>query len=132
MRAVSIGRRCAAVVAVVLAASSAHAECIGGTGWWLNEKSVELVFSGTVTDVTRTAELGYRASFNVDRVWKGTVTKHFDLYVWELAAEMDLVEAGHRYVIGARRLIDARARQGAGLAAADTLAFTQVMCGAKE
>jgi hypothetical protein len=131
MTTLSIGIRLATVFTLVLASSSARAECIGGTEWWLSEKGVELVFSGTVTKVTRTAELGYRATFDVDRVWKGAVPKHFDLWVWELAAEMDRVEVGRRYIVGAKRLVDARARQGAGLAGTDTVAFTQVMCGAK-
>jgi hypothetical protein len=126
----SIGIRCAMVVLSILTAPSARAECINGGEWWLREKSVELVFSGTVSEISRTGELGYRATFDVDRVWKGNASPRFNLYVWELAPEMSQVEAGHRYLVGARRLIDARGRQEVGLVGSDTVAFTETACGA--
>jgi hypothetical protein len=126
----SIDIRFAMVVVSLLAAPSARAECIGGGEWWLREQGVELVFSGTVSEISRTAELGYRAAFDVDRVWKGNVSPRFNLYVWELAPEMDRVEVGHRYLVGAKRLIGPRERQGAGVAGSDTVAFTEIMCGA--
>ena len=74
----SIGIRFAMVVVSLLAAPSARGECIGGGEWWLREQGVELVFSGTVSEISRTAELGYRAAFDVDRVWKGNVSPHFN------------------------------------------------------
>src|SRR4029453_11252833 len=56
----------------------------------VEEPSNELIFSGKVVAATRTAHLGYRATFDVERVWKGPVGKRFDLYVWELAAEVPI------------------------------------------
>ena len=69
----TVGIRFALAVGSLLAASSTHAECITPGEWWLREPTVELVFSGTAVEITRTADLGYRATFDVDRVWKGTV-----------------------------------------------------------
>ena len=118
------------VVAFLLAAPSVRAECITGGRWWIDEKLVELVFSGTVVEITRTAETGYRTAVDVDRVWKGTVPRRFDLHVWELSSEVPRVEVGRRYVLGARRLTTLRERQGAGLSANDIVAFAPIDCGA--
>jgi hypothetical protein len=128
----SIGIRFAIAVASLLTASSARAECISPGAWWLRDKLVEVVFSGTAIEVTRTAEAGYRATFDVERVWKGHVPRRFNLYVWELSPEMDRIDAGRRYLVGAKRLIDARARQGLGLVGTDSVAFTEVNCGAPD
>jgi hypothetical protein len=94
----------------------------------MQEEVFELVFSGTVVDVTRTGDVGYRATFDVDRVWKGVVPRRIDLYVWELAPEVPRFEAGHHYVALAGRLVDPRARQAAGLGVSHTIAFTPVQC----
>jgi hypothetical protein len=126
----SIGIRFVLVVASLLAAASARAECIEAGDWWLRAEGVELVFSGTVSAISRTAEVGYRAAFDVDRVWKGNVSSHFNLYVWELAEGMSRLEVGHRYLVGAKRLINPRERQGVGLTDSDVIAFGQVDCGA--
>jgi hypothetical protein len=128
----TVGIRFALAVGSLLGASSAHAECITPGEWWLREATVELVFSGTAVEITQTAEVGYRSAFNVDRVWKGAVPKRIDLYVWELASEMDGVVAGRRYLIGARRLVGAREREGVGLGRTDAVAFTEVQCGARD
>jgi len=128
----TLGIRFALALGSLLVASSAHAECITPGEWWLREPIVELVFSGTAVEITQTAEVGYRAAFNVDRVWKGAVPKRIDLYVWELASEMDGVVAGRRYLIGARRLVSAREREGVGLGRTDAVAFTEVQCGARD
>src|SRR5688572_28161125 len=73
----------------------AGAECFVLTGKFvMAEKSIDLVFSGRVVETTRTAELGYRVTFDVARVWKGAVPKRFDVYVWELAPEMPRFDRG--------------------------------------
>jgi hypothetical protein len=59
----------------------------------MQESVFELVFSGTVAEVTRTSEVGYRATFDVDRVWKGPVSRRIDLYLWELPPEGPRFEA---------------------------------------
>jgi len=53
-------------------------------------------------------------------------------YVWELQVEMNDVVRGRRYVVGATRLIEARERQGVGLAGTDTVGYTEIRCGATE
>lgn len=117
------------VVASLATALSARAECVITTAKQVvEEKHNEFVFSGTVVAVNRTAELGYRATFDVDGVWKGSVSKRFDLYVWELAAELPTFAVGHHYVAIAKTLVDPRARQGAGLGGTDIVAFTPVQC----
>jgi hypothetical protein len=125
-----ISLRSVIIVGLVLAAPSASAECITGGRWWFDDKGVELVFSGTVVEITRTAELGYRSTLDVDRVWKGSVPTRFDLFLWELAPEMPRVEVGRRYVIGAKRLLSVREREGVGLATNQLVAFAPINCGA--
>jgi len=120
------------VVASVLTSPSASAECVMVPAKQMakqvmEEKRYELVFSGIVVAVTRTADLGYRATFDVDGVWKGTVTKQFDLYVWESAAEIPKFETGRHYLALARKLVTPQERKGAGLDN-DTVAFTPVQC----
>ena len=121
--------RCAFVAALIVPPRPAHAECFLLTANYVMQQSVfELVFSGTVVEVARTGDLAYRARFDVDRVWKGSVARRIDLYVWELSAEHPRFEAGHHYVALAQKLTDSRTRQGVGLAQSDMEAFTPVQC----
>ena len=129
----SIGISCMLAVAWLSTSQVARAECVRVSGKEMakrvmEEQHYELVFSGTVVAVTRTAELGYRATFDVDRVWKGSVTKRFDLYVWELAPEVPRFETGHQYIALARKLVAPQERKGAGLDKTDLIAFTPVQC----
>jgi hypothetical protein len=94
----------------------------------MEDKLYELVFTGNVVAVTRTADLGYRATFDVDRVWKGVVTKQSDLYVWELSAEHPDFRVGHHYLALAQTLVSARARDSAGVPSSVAVAFTPVNC----
>ena len=94
----------------------------------LEDKHFEVVFSGKVVAVTRVAEAGYRATFAVDRVWKGTVTTRFDLYVWELSSELPRFEVGQQHLALARRLMTSRELDGVGLQHTDAVAFTPVQC----
>jgi hypothetical protein len=117
-------------LASVLAPLTASAECGGpSVAFAMTDKSVELVFSGRVVEITQTAELGYRYTFDVYRVWKGSVPKRFALHVWELAPEMPRYEKNGLYVGLAKRLTDRLWRKGAGLPDDDTVAFTSIICG---
>jgi hypothetical protein len=117
------------VVLSILGSPVAKAECVIITGKQVMEGSrYELVFSGRVTATTRTAEIGYRATFEVDRVWKGAVSEHTDVYVWELAPERPRFEAGHRYFVLAERMVNPRARAGVGLGPNDGPAITPMQC----
>jgi hypothetical protein len=108
-----------------------HGECPRTTAQGILHGPGELVFSGLVVDVTRTADLGYRATFAVDRVWKGRVTKQFAVYIWELAPETGGFRLNERYVVVAQRLTNPDARRAAGISEADTVAYTQVPCTGK-
>lgn len=108
-----------------------EAECILPGRWWIDKS--ELVFSGTVDKIVRTAELGFRASVTVDRVWKGSVDQQIDVFVWELAPEWPPIARFQRYVFALRRIRpidDQRERDGAGVPDG-SVAFTPIMCGAE-
>jgi hypothetical protein len=106
-----------------------HGECLSGTtARELLQGQNELVFSGLVVKVTWTAEVGYRATFEVDRVWKGVVSKYFDIYIWQLAPETGGFALNKRYVVVAKRLTESRARESVGIGGTDAVAFTQVPC----
>ena len=117
------------VVLTLAVPVSAGAECIHVTANdLLSRESSEVIFRGTVVQITRTADLGYRATFEVDRVWKGSVSKRFDLWVYELAPEIPRFEAGHRYVAAAHRMTNVRDREGAGVGTSDAIVFTPAAC----
>jgi hypothetical protein len=113
----------------VVAPATIHAECITVTADALMRQTTsKVIFSGTVVEVARTADLGYRATFDVERVWKGSVTRRFDLWVYELAPEIPRFEAGRRYVVAAHRMTGTRHRQGAGLGDSAAVVYTPAMC----
>jgi hypothetical protein len=117
------------LLVLVLTPPTARAECIFLTAKRaMASTAIELVFSGRVAAFTRTAENGYRATFDVERVWKGSVPKRFEVYVWELAGEMPQFTLERHIVALAQRLTDPRVRAGAGLAGTDTVAFTPTAC----
>jgi hypothetical protein len=63
-------------------ATPLHAECIGLDANGLIERDVfEVVFSGTVQAIERIAPAGIRVTFDVERVWKGSLPRQFSLYV---------------------------------------------------
>ncbi len=113
----------------MLIARPAHGECIVlGANEVVESSLYERVFSGTVKTVTRTGEVGYRATFDVDRVWKGVVPSESDLYVWELSPETPRFEVSRKYIVLARRLVDPRARADVGLTATSVEAYAPVPC----
>ena len=120
----------AIVVASLLTATPARAECFTLTGkYLLEDPTVPVVFSGTVVALTRTGEYGTRATFDVDRVWKGSVSKRFDLYLWDLESETPRFgPPGEHYVVAAAPLKNLRVRRGVGLGETDAIAFAPVRC----
>jgi hypothetical protein len=117
------------VVVSLLMPSSARAECWTPGRSSLDEPSVELVFSGLTVGMNVVAKDGVRVTFNVDRVWKGSVPKKLDLYIAIIDSEMPRFEFGRRYVAFATKMND-RSRQGVGLTANDGVAFRPIQCGA--
>ena len=97
----------------------------------LADSRVALVFSGRVVGRVYVGKLEtstYRATFEVDRVWKGAVPKQIDIYVSELSAEMPRFEEGREYVVVANRVVHSKLRQDMGLADADGPAFAAQLC----
>ena len=122
-------------IALVLVAfvPPTDAECIVPGRWWIETSSAELVFSGTVDQIVRTAPFGFRATVTVDRVWKGSVDQRIDLFVWELGGERPPIAVFQRYVLALRRMRptdDQRERDGAGVPG-DGVAYTPILCGAE-
>ena len=119
------------VTAILLNSQAVRAECITRpASAVLADSRAELIFSGTVTTVTRTAELGYRVTFAVDRVWKGTVPNVFDVYVWEMTPETEQFRERMQAVVVARRMVDPRVRSGVGLKSDSEVAFMLSPCNA--
>ena len=71
-----------ALLVLSLMPASASAECLTPSARTLDEPTIALVFGGYVVSITQVAELGVRVTFNVERVWKGSVPKRLDLYIW--------------------------------------------------
>jgi len=107
----------------------ARAECVTPTAAWINEPSIEVVFNGRVEGLNQVNDVGVRVTFIVDRVWKGSVPKRFDLYVWQLNTESAKFEFQRPYIVFAYRMSE-RDRQGVGLTDRDPIAFTATSCGA--
>jgi hypothetical protein len=119
----------AAIVVWLLTASFVRAECVIITAKQvMTENAYEVVFSGAVVEIVRTSDDGYRATFDVDRVWKGSISKRLDLYVWEIPSETPRFDVGFQYLALAQRLIAPRARRDVGLGDTDTLAYTPLLC----
>jgi hypothetical protein len=64
------------------------------------------VFSGQVVEVARSGEWGTRVTFEVSRVWKGSVPERLDLYVRERSSNAPRFQKGERYVALAAMLKD--------------------------
>jgi hypothetical protein len=121
------------LLAILLNGHTLNAECITvPINAFLDAKGNELIFSGTVVEIVRTAPFGYRATFEVDQVWKGVVSKRIDLYVWELPAETPRFGLNRHYLVVAKRLVDPLEREGVGLGGSDMTAFAGVQCSPPE
>src|SRR4051812_13965663 len=128
LRRMSFSTSAIAIAVAVFARSSAHAECFSMTAQYvLSSPSIEIVFSGRVLEIARTGDLGYRATFDVDRVWKGTAPRRLDLYVWERAAEMPHWAKDQHAIVFAARLIGSEARRDIGIDA-NQIAFAPTQC----
>jgi hypothetical protein len=118
-------------IAAVVIPPAVEAECVKVTPkMWLDAPSSELVFAGTLVELAVTGESGSKATFEVQRVWRGKVTKRFDVYMWHLASAESprYLEKGQSYVVVAKWLEDKRGREGVGLDGSDAVAFTGVPC----
>ena len=105
----------------------------------LKVPDAELAFSGKVIEiinvnqpageVTRERPLVVRASFEVDRVWMGRVSKRFDVYMtYPSSSTAARYDPERSYVVIAKRLADKRARAAAAVGDSNTVLFTGVDC----
>jgi hypothetical protein len=93
----------------------------------MDEKYYELVFSGTVVAITQPTASSFKATFEVERVWKGSVPKRFDLYYWT-NPEIPQFKVGDHYLALARKIVTPLERDRVGLGGTDTVAFTPAQC----
>jgi hypothetical protein len=125
----SLGVLPALVAAALVAPVSVRADCVKiAPRMQLESRSSELIFSGKVIEITQAGEAGYRATFDVDRVWKGTVEKRFELYVWYLNPDLPRFEKGRSYVAVARSMTNPRERKDVGVGETGALVFAPVAC----
>ena len=109
--------------------SVARAECVTARAALIRDSSIELVFRGSVVGLNTIGDLGVRVTFIVDRVWKGSVPKRFDLYVGGRNSETAKFEFQRPYVVFAHRPSQ-EARQDIGLAEQEPIAFSATSCNA--
>jgi hypothetical protein len=118
-----------ALVALVLLHTVARSECvILNAKSVMAEKNIELAFSGRVVEITKAGEMGTRVTFDVERVWKGSVPKRFTLYVWESSPEMPHFTKDRHQIALVHKLTDLPARQGLGLTASDADVYVPLQC----
>lgn len=118
-----------AVGVLALLAFDARAECILPGKWWLDDKAVTGVFSGTVTKQERTAPSAYRVTVAVDQVWKGDIPRAFVIYVWEQRSTSPQLAEGSRYLLAVRHMQGRDEREGAGLDPKDERVLYHAPCG---
>lgn len=116
-------------VATLVMSSVARAECVTARADLIKEPSIELVFRGSVVGLNTVGDLGVRVTFIVDRVWKGSVPKRFDLYVGGRNSETARFEFARPYVVFAHRMTK-ETRQDIGLGEQEPIAFSATSCNA--
>jgi hypothetical protein len=113
--------RVALLVAIVAGAfpRSASAECV-----LLSVRTVaryaDAIFSGTATDIGSSA-----VTFDVDRVWKGPVTKPFTVYIIRSVESFE-ARLGVKYLVFALRASEDERR---GFGSSDRRVFVLRQCG---
>jgi len=117
---------CLIVALLVTGASNVNAECIQLTA--KSALSHALVFKGTAVQMTNTGPEGVRVTFDVDRVWKGSVTQRFDIYVSWRQVEIPYFEIGRRHLVIADPQTNPQRRQEVGLDEQSTVAYFPVQC----
>lgn len=125
------------LVVALLSATPLHsmpskAECLEVSGQMiLADSRVDMVFSGRLVNrayVGASERSTYKATFEVDRVWKGSVGERIDIFVSELAPEAPRFEEGGTYVVVASRVVDAKLRHDIGLEDPKVSAFAARQC----
>jgi hypothetical protein len=100
------------LVAVLIVPHVAVADCVALRAN-LPARTAALVFSGTTTDVATNDTSEWPSAivtFDVDRVWKGRVTKQFAVYSFTRTVEPFIFKVGEKYLIFAHVLTDTERR----------------------
>lgn len=112
-------------LAVTLAAATVYAECFTLTAKYvMSEPGFEVVFAGRAVHTVHIGERVSRVTFEVNRVWKGSVPARVDVYVAEFIAEKPHFSERTESVVLARKLKNAELRRAAGLS--DSAAATEL------
>jgi hypothetical protein len=90
-----------ALLCVALNTGAAHAQCAGTPTPLQARESSAFIFSGVVTEITIGAALGTKVTFEVDGVWKGSLTRTAVFYAFLHSESLPLAK-GIRYLIFAR------------------------------
>jgi len=93
-----------------------HAECVILTAKVvMSAPYIDLVFAGRVVDIQDVGQVGARVTFDVQRVWKGSVPARIDLCFGRFDPERPEFTKGGYAVALARRLKDSAERKRLGL-----------------
>jgi hypothetical protein len=94
-------------------------------------QSAALVFSGTATDITANDASEWPSAiitFDVDKVWKGRVTKRFVVYSFTRTAERFTFKIGQAYLVFAHEQTEAE-RHDLNLGITERQVFVVGQCG---
>jgi hypothetical protein len=120
-----------ALLSSMVAAQTASGECVKvGVRDFLGQHADRIFLKGTTLSVTPIGDpartSGFKVTFDVERVWKGSVSKRVELYV-DLKADNPQFQLGHSAIFAATVLGDA-ARRLYGIIGTDTPAYAPIMC----
>jgi len=97
----------------------------------LPAQSAALVFTGTTTNVAANNASEWPSAiitFDVDKVWKGPVTKQFALYSFTRTVEPFTFKVGEKYLVFSHALTDAE-RKDLNLGITERQVFVVGQCG---
>ena len=97
----------------------------------LTAKSAALVFSGTATNIAANDASEWPSAiitFDVDKVWKGPVTKQFVVYSFTRTVEPFTFKVGQEYLVFAHAQTEAE-RQDLNLGITERQVFVVGQCG---
>ena len=103
----------ALVLVMTLAPTAAQAVCVMPLAFYLSEDGLAAIFRGTVRDV-QAVPAGQIVTFDVDRVWKGRVSKTTVIHNLNVGADHETkFVRGERYLVTPHRQnAETRARFG--------------------
>jgi hypothetical protein len=122
------------LVASLLSVPAAHGECVRiPLQQVVTRQDVQIVFKGTAVSITPITPddpqqtSGFKVTFDVERIWKGSVGKRVELYM-DLNGNNPQFEAGHSSPVFVEYLVDPTVRGRLGITGTDTGVSTAVGC----